>query len=206
MLNILITPTVSWDRRKGFVFSIEKNWIDYANKLKFNLIIYNYDKNFFEINKKKIQAVIFSGGNDIYSKNKKKNNFLRDKFETILLKNYLKKKIPILGVCRGFQFINNFFKGDQIKIKNHVRVNHEIIINNFFFKKNTKINVNSFHKFAIMKVHNQLKATGIDKNDHSIEIAESKKLKVLCMMFHPERKNKSQEAIDNYLKFFFKIK
>ena len=57
-----------------------------------------------------------------------------------------------------------------------------------------------------MKLNNQLKATGIHKNDHSIEIAESKKLKVLCMMFHPERMNKSQEVIDNYLKLFFKIK
>lgn len=206
MRNILITPIVSWDKKKGFFFSIEKNWVDYANKLKFNLIIYNYDKNFFKINKKKINGVIFSGGNDIYFQKKTKNNFLREKFETIVLKKVLKIKIPILGVCRGFQFINNFFKGNQINIKNHVRTNHEIIINNFFFKKNTRMNVNSFHKFAIMKVHNQLKATGIHKNDHSIEIAESKKLNVLCMMFHPERKNKSQEAIDKYLKFFFKIK
>jgi putative glutamine amidotransferase len=205
MHNILITPTVSWDRRKGFIFSIEENWINYANSLKFNLIIYNYDINFFKKNKK-IDGVIFSGGNDIYSKKKKKNNFLRDKFETIVLKKALKIKIPILGVCRGFQFINFFFKGKQKKIKHHTRVDHEIIINNSFFKKNTKINVNSFHKFAIMKVHNQLKASGIHKIDNSIEIAESKKLKVLCMMFHPERKNKSQEAIDNFLKFFFKIK
>ena len=206
MRNILITPIVSWDRKKGFIFSIEENWINYANRLKFNLIIYNYDINFFKINKKKIDGVIFSGGNDIYSQNKNKNNFLREKFETIVLKKVLKIKIPILGVCRGFQFINNFLKGNQVKIKNHIRTNHEIIINNFFFKKNTKINVNSFHKFAIMKGHNKLKAIGIHKNDLSIEIAESKKLNVLCMMFHPERKNKSQEAIDKYLKFFFKIK
>ena len=71
MHNILITPTVSWDRRKGFIFSIEENWINYANSLKFNLIIYNYDINFFKKNKKKINGVILSGGNDIYSKKKK---------------------------------------------------------------------------------------------------------------------------------------
>jgi putative glutamine amidotransferase len=169
-------------------------------------MIYNDDINFFKNNSNKIDGVILSGGNDIYFQKKDKNNLLRDKFETTVLKYAIKKKIPILGVCRGFQFINNFFEGNQIKIKNHVRVNHEIVIKNYYFKKITKINVNSFHNFAVMKVNEELKPTGIHKNDQSIEIAESQKLKILCLMFHPERYNRSQEVIDDYFKFFFKIK
>ena len=45
------------------------------------------------------------------------NHILKEYVAKPLMKN---NKIPILGVCRGMQVINFFYKGKQTKIKNHI--------------------------------------------------------------------------------------
>ena len=68
---------------------------------------------------------------------------MRDKFEAKLVDLSIIKSIPILAVCRGFQFVNNYFGGSLEKIKNHSNTNHKITFNKrFYFKKNTSLNTN----------------------------------------------------------------
>ena len=74
------------------------------------------------------KGLILSGGNDLYSLIKLKENLIRDKNEIKLIKFALKNKIPILAVCRGFQLVAKFFKCKIFKIKDHVRTNHIIRI------------------------------------------------------------------------------
>ena len=64
--------------------------------------------------------IILPGGNDLYSKNKMSKTRLKVEFE--LIKYGLKNDIPILGICRGMQVINLFFKGKQKKIIGHMRI------------------------------------------------------------------------------------
>ena len=54
------------------------------------------------------------GGNDIISNDKISKTRLKVEFN--LIKFGLKNNIPILGICRGMQVINLFFKGKQNKI------------------------------------------------------------------------------------------
>ena len=42
--------------------------------------------------------------------------------------------------------------------------------------------------------------------DKNIEIAYSSKYRILGLMFHPERKNKSQKEINNIIQKFLKVK
>ena len=63
--------------------------------------------------------------------------------------------------------------------------------------------VNSFHNYCLKRVSNKFDIIS-SHADKSIEIAELKDEKVLCIMFHPERSNTSQKRIDNYITKFFK--
>jgi hypothetical protein len=43
MKNILITQNVHYDKKRGFQFSLSKDWFDYSSKIGINLIPYNYN-------------------------------------------------------------------------------------------------------------------------------------------------------------------
>ena len=97
MKNILVTQTVLYSKKRGYAFALSKDWTDYAKKIGFNLIPYNYyfSNKFFE--KMKIDGVIFSGGNDLHLKKRNKENIFRDQMK-LDFSNIFKKKIPILCV------------------------------------------------------------------------------------------------------------
>ena len=92
MKNILVTQTVLYWKKRGYAFALSKDWTDYAKKIGFNLIPYNYyfSNKFFE--KMKIDGVIFSGGNDLHLKKRNKENIFRDANEIRLFKYFFKKK------------------------------------------------------------------------------------------------------------------
>ena len=66
---------------------------------------------------------------------------------------------------------------------------------------NKLINTNSFHNYQIKNKPNNFDVLGISK-DKNLEILYNNSKKILSLMFHPERKNKSQSFIDNMLRCF----
>lgn len=204
MKNILITQTVLYSKKRGYIFSLSKDWYDYSNKIGFNLIPWDYKIIPSLLRKKKIHGIILSGGNDLFNNHKNKENKYRDMMEKKLLKYYLVKNIPILGTCRGFQLISSYFKSITKKCKNHVRKSHNLILAKSKFIDFKKLTVNSFHDFGVYDLSNNFDIISLHK-DQSIEIAEHKSKKLLCLMFHPERHNKTQSKIDKFMKSFFNI-
>jgi N5-(cytidine 5'-diphosphoramidyl)-L-glutamine hydrolase len=134
-----------------------------------------------------LDGIILSGGDDFG------HDFERDNTEEILLKYGIKKELPILGVCRGMQLINNYFGGKIIKINNkkHVNLDHsvEIVENNFSKIFGKKISVNSFHDNVISKenIGENLEPFAIFENDDTIEGFIHKKYSIIGVMWHPER-------------------
>ena len=81
------------------------------------------------------------------------------------------------------------------KIKNHVRVNHKInIIKKNKFINFKSLNTNSYHNFGISNLPKEFEISGTTK-DGCIEISINNNKRLLCFMFHPERKNKSRLLI-----------
>ena len=207
MHNILITQKVFIDKHNQINWSLENNWFKFFSQKKVNLIPLNFNAN----NKKKLLALnpkglILSGGNDLYDVIKLKENLIRDKYENKLLKLAIKNRIPILAVCRGFQFVAKFFKCKVFKIMNHVRSTHVLKINNQNFGFKIKIlKINSYHNYAISQLPKHFNLI-VRCSDNSIEIAKSNKYKILSFMFHPERRNISQKKINKIVFSHFKIK
>ena len=132
----------------------------------------------------------------------------RDKTELECLKFAITKKIPVLGVCRGMQLINNFFGGSIVQSDNnkHVRNNHAIKILDSNISKILKTNsivVNSYHNNLITKdvLAPSLMSIAIDETDNSIECLRHEKYPILGVMWHPERN--PDENNKTILQYFF---
>lgn len=206
MKNILICPRLS-KSINGIVFNYDQKWFDFFYNKNVNLIPLGFKK----FNEEKIlnlnpNGVILPGGNDLYKKKKININFERDNFENKLVNTCINHKIPIIGVCKGFQLITNYFNGKIVKCNRHVRTYHDLKINlKSKFIKFKKLNVNSFHNYGIESINYNFEIISKSK-DGLIEIAEHKNKKILCMMFHPERSSRSQLQLKEIIYDFFKIK
>lgn len=155
----------------------------------------------------RIDGLILSGGSDIdptlYGANKDAHNTpldtKRDTFELEMIDKAYKKKIPILGICRGAQLINIYFNGtlyptilaldEYIIHKNSIFPIKTIWIKKlsqlFSITKKKEIVVNSIHNQAINEVGKDLKVTAChDKIIESIEKEDYPFL--LGVQWHPE--------------------
>ena len=135
-----------------------------------------------------LDGLILSGGDNIG------DNEIRDNAEQLILTYAINTNIPIFGVCRGMQLINDFFGGSLSKASNndHVKKSHLIdILDNDLEKiiPNNSIEVNSFHHNLIHKdnLGKNLIPTATCKNDKTIEAFKHKSLAITSVMWHPER-------------------
>lgn len=199
-MSILISSNFKSYYKTSIDF-IDYYLLDYFEKKKLDItIVPNKVKILQKILKRrrKTNLIILPGGNDLNKKDQKTQNRMKVEFE--LIKYGMKKKIPIIGICRGMQILNFFFNGKIKLIKNHMNTRHNVYFEKNIFGKKI-INVNSFHNWGIPKtfLSNYFKPIATDK-DGNIEMFKHKKFKILGVMWHPEReKNKKNfdQIIEN---------
>jgi putative glutamine amidotransferase len=92
----------------------------------------------------------------------------------------LEKHKPVLGVCHGAFFINEYFGGINKTIENHQNVEHSI-----FLEGDLHI-VNSYHKLAIDQLSRKLAVVSRDTSGN-VEAYKHKKLPIWGIVWHPER-------------------
>lgn len=208
MKKVFLTPYIFKNKYKKIVLSINLEWFEYLKYLGYETSFGN-PLSSIDQQLQNIDLVIVSGGGDIYDIKKKNINLYRDNFEKKVVAIAIKKKIPILAVCRGFQLVGNIYSNDKknmIKTKNHQDKNHFIyLLKNNILPNEEKLNVNSYHRICIKKIDKNFDILACSK-DKNIEIAYSKKFRILGFMFHPERNNVSQNKIDQIIKNFLKKK
>ena len=213
MKKILITQAIHFDKKRNTYYDyVDIRLIKTFYRLGFKPITIS---NFFNEPEKylkdlKVEGIILSGGSDT-------GKFpLRDRNEIKLISFAIKKKIPLIGICRGMQIVNKYFKGKLVKIDGHVKKKH--LIENLVFKN--KAVVNSYHNYAIdkKKLNRDLKPIFMCKKDRSIEAFIHIQESILGIMWHPERekklKNFDKQIIQQFIlktkkfrkKLFFKDK
>lgn len=87
---------------------------------------------------------------------------------------------PVLGVCHGAFFINEYFEGTTKNIDHHQNIEHDVFLDG---KLQT---VNSYHKLAVNKLSQKLSVVSRDMSSN-IEAFKHKKLSVWGLVWHPER-------------------
>lgn len=183
---------------------------DLTNLLKINdiypVLIPNVDfdpNNFFE--KFPFDVLILSGGGDINLN--QIENFSRENTERKFLNFCINKKIPVIGICRGMQFINLFFGGAQKDNNNQGHVNkfHKITSKQSLdFLPLKSFFVNSFHESIIYQddlAHNIRPLCIAD--DGTIETIVHDKFPILGIMWHPERNFKDKKIKNFFINDFF---
>lgn len=170
---------------------LDQNWFLLLEKLKINFVtIPNSLKNlekYLIVNK--IKGFILSGGNDISGLDFSNNSSLdRDKTENLILKYAYKKKLPVLGICRGFQMINIFCKGGLIITKNHVRAQTKVVCLNDDKIFSNYTSIMCYHNYSINKsnIGENLEVL-LTSEDECIEASKHNTLPWYGIMWHPER-------------------
>lgn len=131
----------------------------------------------------KPEFIVLSGGNDIGQAPE------RDATEAAVLDYAKQHRIPVLGICRGMQFMQHTLGGDLVKVQGHVAIEHPVHAND-----GATLTVNSYHNFGITKLAIGLNALYAHE-DGTIEAAKHNTLPWLAIMWHPERAMPSEANI-----------
>jgi gamma-glutamyl-gamma-aminobutyrate hydrolase PuuD len=140
-------------------------------------------------------AIILSGGNTILEQKEDAKDVApeRDAFESALLEWGLASNTPILGVCRGMQFINHYFGGSTCVVSEHVAQRHRVSFRGDMSDA-AAMDVNSFHEFGLKpeQLGNQLSALAMAE-DGTVEALSHASQKIAAVMWHPEREKPFSE-------------
>ena len=150
-----------------------------------------------------IEGVLLTGGNSLvrYGGNAPE----RDELEFFLLDWAMKKNIPLLGVCRGMQIIQDNFENNLEKVSNHVGTRHSLIANDGCRLSNvlkSLPDVNAFHDFGTREVSGNLLSVGTSL-DGVVMAVEHNEKKVFGVMWHSERENLFREQEKNLFRKVF---
>jgi putative glutamine amidotransferase len=171
-----------------------------------------------------VQGVILTGGNDIspqlygqHSAACKNVSEIRNQIESELLQVAIEKGLPVLGICRGMQFINVFFGGCLVQdiqsevqgAINHAGSQHPVRITNSAVGQilgTTELTVNSFHNqgVTIDSLAPTIDVFAISIQDGLVEGIKHPHYPILGIQWHPERPSLSTQydlgLIQNFIR------
>ena len=177
----------------------------------------------------KCDGFLFTGGHDIdpeYYQEKPLMNVeccpKRDKLEKIVLDNALKTDKPVLGICRGIQWINVYFNGtlyqdlpsqynsgvNHRQIKPYDNKVHKVSIDKqspfYSLIQKEELYVNSLHHQAIKTLGKGLKAMAYSEDNLIEAIYHPDYSFVWAVQWHPEFLFKKEEDQNLIFKEFIK--
>ena len=198
-ISLRVETIEKYDERRD---TISHDWINFLQKLNFIPILIPNNLEDIEgyISELKLDGIILSGGDNLGEFPE------RDETESKMLEIATKNSIPVLGICRGMQIINNFFGGNLHKRDDpeHINNNHTINLTKHSpFNENNSITVNSYHNNVIESkdLGKDLKSFATHKDDNTVEGFIHVKYPIIGIMWHPER-NPNDNSIQLFKEIF----
>lgn len=160
---------------------LEHNWILLPNLAEDTVL---YAKNWG------IEALILSGGDDIGQ------DISRDTSELALLNYCVTQLLPVLGVCRGAQLIQQYFGGQVVSTDplNHRATRHEVKVSTPlpWWQDEPSFSVNSFHTNKLASPLPDV-LLGFATAGNECEGIRHKLHNIVGIMWHPERETAMSE-------------
>jgi N5-(cytidine 5'-diphosphoramidyl)-L-glutamine hydrolase len=138
-------------------------------------------------------GIVLSGGNDIGEFKS------RDETEIFLIKYAVKNKIPLIGICRGFQMLAKWDGGTLVNVDGHISKKHSLIINSGDWPNE----IICYHKWGLVNETTNF-INQAQTIDGSIEAIKHKKLPIEGWMWHPERNKLFKQIATNRMQNLFK--
>jgi len=228
-MNILISQRHAKNVYDDWIDILENNYINYFSKFGIYLVPVSnatLDLNRL-VNNLNPTGIILSGGDDVNPKlyNGKSNDKLsvstaRDTTEIKLIELAIKNNIPLLGICRGMQLINVFFKGNLIQNIAEIDNNnihscpgfHKVKLKNIqhdtSFKRIEQIEVNSYHHTGILEntLGTDLEIFASLDELNLVEGFYHRNYAIAGIQWHPERPNNSENFNDKLIELFLSRK
>ena len=236
---IAISQRQDLNKHGGWMDNLENSYNSYFSSFGITLIpIPNFPERVGDyVSKISFDGIVLSGGNDVCprSYNEEINlqgcSLQRDNTEKRMLEIAVQRKIPVLGICRGMQFINVFFGGklqrdiNKEKAVHQLGIVHEIKI----IDEKAKIflgrevsRANSFHNQAVTfeNISPRFKVFAVsDAWEEKEEEIEEKQLggrfveglyhpslPIVGVQWHPERESPDKEINEKIMKAFVERK
>jgi N5-(cytidine 5'-diphosphoramidyl)-L-glutamine hydrolase len=125
-----------------------------------------------------IAGLLLTGGNDLVAVGGDAPE--RDAVEEVLLKVAEQRELPVLGVCRGMQVIQQHWGIPLHRVEGHVTRNQTIRIDG------QAVEVNSYHRFGAFESRPPLEVWAV-ADDGVIKAVRHSTRNVVGVMCHPER-------------------
>ncbi len=170
-------------------------------------------------------ALLLPGGGDIAPfyygeevKGSEEADSFLDSVQFAVLDDFVRKDKPVMGICRGLQLLNVYFKGslfqDLPSAANHVAKDRENKVDNVhavccegehFLKElyGKTFYVNSWHHQGIKEPGEGIEVL-LRAEDGVIEAIRHREKKIFALQFHPERMclDKKQEGLADGIEIF----
>tara|TARA_B100000242_G_scaffold293171_1_gene270461 strand:+ start:307 stop:903 length:597 start_codon:yes stop_codon:yes gene_type:complete len=161
--------------------SIDQRWYNFLDMCNLHPILIPNSESFVsEKYLNKLSGIILTGGNSLSHLQGDAQE--RDKVENKIVKYATEKNLPLMGVCRGMQILQNYYGVSIEKVAYHVGTRHNLIF------RNQQINVNSFHNYGATTTSSCLEILATC-SDNVIEAIQHRDLPFFGIMWHPEREN-----------------
>ena len=151
-----------------------------------------------------IAGAILTGGNDLASCGGDDLSTQRDAAEGELVALMLDKGLPVLGICRGCQFLAEYAGGVVGKVSGHAGTRHLVASPAGHPGAPSARDVNSFHNYGVLRLPSGCDPLAVAPDD-SVEAFRSHDGAMLGVMWHPEREPSLSAADADLIRAHFKL-
>jgi len=198
MIPIAITQRVvehgAYQERRD---CLDQRWAEFLSECDLlPLAVPNSSKLKFDfLDEAPVQGILLTGGNSLvdYGGNAQE----RDGLECHLMEKAIKENIPVLGVCRGMQVIQNFFNVPLEPVAGHVSDVQKVQIEGRGLSQ-----VNSYHNIGTYSSCPQLTPWAW-ASDKLIKAVKHESHPILGIMWHPERMTPFLKEDVSLFRYFF---